>query len=204
VTARLRMLADDPDAERLIDALAPGMHEAGNPFLDWMFGDGELARTAVRRWMASERSEIAIRRVTVLEDDDVIVGAFVGVDGADMPGCARADSVVAMAVAGRAGRAVLLQRAATLAKVRRPVALDQWLLSKLWVSPAHRGCGLGRALAREFVAQGERRGLRRCRVDARIGDAHVIRLYESVGFEQRARSAETDPQLAVVEMVRES
>jgi len=203
VSRRLRALADDPDAERLIDVLAPGLHEAGNPYLDWLFGDAQVARRAVRRWMAGERSELALRRITVLEEGDAVLGAFVGVEGADMPTCARADGVAALAVVDRAARPALLRRAAEVADVRRPIEADQWLLSKLWVTREQRGRGLGRILVREFVAAGARRGLTRCRVDARCADAHVIYLYESEGFEQRATSPGGDPRLAVVEMVRE-
>ena len=203
MSERIRSLADDPEADRLVDALAPGLHEAGNPYLDWLFGDAEVARAAVRRFMASERSELSLRRVTVLERDGELVGAYVGVDGADMARCARADSMTALAVVGRAGRPALLRRAATLADARRPIDPDQWFLSKLWVRPEDRGHGFGRVLVNEFIATGERRGLHRCRVDARFGDAHVIGLYESAGFQRRGLTEAADGVVTVLEMVRE-
>ena len=203
MSRRLRELAYDPAAAQLIDDLAPGLHEAGNPYLDWLFGDPETALHAVCGWLRRDSSELSVRRVTVLERDERLAGAFVGVDGADMPACARADGVAALEAVGREGRAGFLRRARSAAGLRRPVEADQWLLSKLWVAPGERGAGLGRLLVREFVAAGERRGLPRCRVDARADDTPVLRLYESEGFEQRSVAHNPDGTIGVVEMVRE-
>ena len=203
MSVRLRALAEDPDAERLTDALAPGLYEAGKPYFDRMFGDPAAGVAAVRRYLASERSELSIRRVTVLEDGGELVGAFVGVEGADMPRCARADSLLALKLVGREGRAGFLRSAAALAELRRPIEADQWFMSKLWVTSERRGRGYARMLMREFVAAAERHGLPRCRVDAYEGDVPVLGLYESEGFEQRSIAHSADGTLGLIEMVRE-
>jgi len=199
----LRELAGDPDAARLIDVLAPGIHASGNPYFDWLFGDPDVALGVIKRCMARDSSEIAIRRVTVLERDGELLGCFIAVDGAEMARCARSDSVTALAAVGRAGRTAFLRRAAAAASLRRPIDADQWFWSKMWVDPKHRGAGLGRLIAEQVAADGDRRGFPRGRVDARPEDAHLIALYESVGYEQRGLTRTSDGIIGVIEMVRE-
>lgn len=199
----LRCLADDPGAKAAIPAVAPWIHEAGNPYLDWLLGGPRTARAAVERWMASERSEISIRRVTVLEREGRAIGGFAAIDGSALPACAKADSLAALALVGREGRGELLRRASALAGVRAPVEPDQWFLSKLGVLREHRRAGHGRTLLEAFLEAGERRGFRRWRVDARPEDAHVVGLYESAGFEVRAVRTSPEAGISVAEMVRQ-
>jgi ribosomal protein S18 acetylase RimI-like enzyme len=178
-----RDLATDDDAERHIPDVLPWVHEAGNPYFDFLFGDPETARRAVAAMLARERSEISIRRVTALIEDGRAVGGFVGLSGAEQAASAKADSLIALQVVGRDGRRGLLERAGAAAGLRRPPEPDEFFLSKLGVLEPYRRGGRGRALLERFLATGRDRGFRRFRLDVRQRDDHTVGLYRSAGFE---------------------
>jgi ribosomal protein S18 acetylase RimI-like enzyme len=62
---------------------------------------------------------------------------------------------------------------------------DAWL-EDLFVQPAERGGGVGRALADACVQRARERGCKRIQLDANERNAAAVSLYESLGF--RARS----------------
>jgi putative acetyltransferase len=66
-----------------------------------------------------------------------------------------------------------------------PHGEDEFELAKLCVTPKAQGKGLGRALAGAVLGHARRRGARRVVLvsSSRLGPA--LRLYESLGFEQR-------------------
>ena len=172
--------------------IEPWVHEAANPYLDWMLGSAELARTALRRWMAKDRSEISLTRAAGLYEGDAVVGGYIALTGADLAGAARADTLALLAVVPRARRAGVLARAAALSELRSPVDPDQWFLTKLGVLEAHRGQGHGGAAVEHFLAAGRALGLTRFRLDAWEPDAHVVAMYERAGFAPTARRESSD------------
>ena len=188
----LRPLGDDPDPGRRAREIAPWVHEAATPYLDWMLGSAGLARTAVERWIGQDRSELSLTRAVGLYEQDAVVGGYVGISGADLAGVAKADTLSLLAVVPRADRPGVLDRATALSALRRPVEPDQWFLSKLGVLESHRRGGRGRAVLEHFLDAGRVRGLRQFRVDAWEPDAHVVAMYEAAGFATvaRAESAE--------------
>jgi ribosomal protein S18 acetylase RimI-like enzyme len=178
-----RALAEDRDHQRHLPDLLPWVHEAGNPYFDWLLGDPGTARAAIEVWMRRSSSEIALERVVALFEDGRAVGGFVGLAGADLARCAKADSLVALKAVGREGRAELLRRAKAVAELRLPVDDDEWFLSKLGVLEPYRRGGRGRALLHEFLHRGEAQGFTRFRLDVWEQDEHTVRLYESAGFQ---------------------
>jgi len=177
-----RDLGREQDPERHIADVAPWVHEAGNPYFDYLFGDPETARRAVTAMLGRDASEISIRRVTALIEDDRAVGGFVGLSGEEQEGSAKADSLIALQAAGREGRRALLERAKIAADLRRPPEADQFYLSKLGVLEQYRRGGRGRALLERFLETGRERGFSRFRLDVRQRDEHTVRLYKSAGF----------------------
>jgi ribosomal protein S18 acetylase RimI-like enzyme len=177
-----RVLAGDPAPDERAREVEPWLHEAANPYLDWMLGSPELATAAIRKWMTKERSEISLSRLVGLYEDGGVVGGYVGLTGAELAAATRADTQALLAVVPREERAGVLRRAAALADLRRPVEEDEWFLSKLGVLESHRRGGRGRAVLDHFLDSGRERGLSRFRLDAWKPDSHVVGMYERAGF----------------------
>ena len=168
------------------------LHEAGNPYFDWFFGDAERARTVIERWLLRPDSEVSMQRVVLLLVDERIAGMFVGLDGAALARCRMADALAALREAGRspADRALLRTKLAG-PQLFAPVSRDEFYLSKLAVVPEMRGRGLGHDLLDAFLAAGRAAGCRRSRLDVAASNHAAIRLYRSAGFvacEERAKA----------------
>lgn len=84
-----RPLADDPHREDYLPAVLSWVHEAGNPYFDWFFGGAQRARRVLRTLIGSDSSEIAIRRVSVLLEEDTAIGGFMPSRGRSSPARAR-------------------------------------------------------------------------------------------------------------------
>lgn len=184
-----RPLADAPEPERLIPLAVPWVYDAGGAYFDSLFGGPESALSAVGRWMARDDSELSIRRVTLLLEDDQPVGGFLALDGAELLRCRKADALAAMRDAGREGRVMLRKRWQTSSGLRGTVEAGEFYLSKMGVLKGHRGRGLGRALAVEYLESGKRRGAHGFRLDVDADNQVAVALYTSLGFHTVSESA---------------
>jgi ribosomal protein S18 acetylase RimI-like enzyme len=68
----------------------------------------------------------------------------------------------------------------------RALTRDVCEMKRLYVAPAGRGLGLGRALAETIVAAGANLGYREMRLDTLPTMSSAIRLYETLGFNEIA------------------
>jgi GNAT superfamily N-acetyltransferase len=84
----------------------------------------------------------------------------------DLPLCAEVDGVVAGMAWARIDAA----------------ALQTAQVYQMWVEPAHRGRGIGRALLEEAISWALTRGARRVALGVTCGNAAASRLYAAAGF----------------------
>lgn len=176
-------LLDRVDRDTLAPDVVELIHAAGNPFYDWFLGGPARARAAVERLLERPSSEVAASRVTVLMDGDRLAGMYVGVEGADLAVCRKADTLALLQEVGsRRARRALAARMTQSRDLFPTVASDEFYLSKIGVATDLRGRGFGRALLEQYLATGESAGFRRFRLDVAADNAPAIALYHSLGF----------------------
>jgi GNAT superfamily N-acetyltransferase len=160
------------------------VHEAGNPYYDWFFGDPTASRSALRAWLARPESEISLERVVVARSLRTIVGAYVALSGADLRRARDADVLALFARVARrpAERARLIERLAIAQALFAPVGPEDWYLSKIAVVRRCRGQGIGRAITEEYLRSGFAVGFRRFRLDVSADNGHAVEIYRSLGF----------------------
>jgi ribosomal protein S18 acetylase RimI-like enzyme len=173
----------DFNIDRCIQSVLPLIHEAGNPYFDWLFGGPTVALSVLASRMRSPESEISIRDAIVAADSNGdVIGAFIALTGAELGARRKADAVAYLKHVGRSGRARLLQRMQESRDLFASVRADEFYLSKLGVRTDARGCGHARALVERFVSMGAARGLSHFVLDVGDGNVPALSLYRSMGF----------------------
>lgn len=104
----IRRLSDDPAPERYIPEALPWILEAGNPCFNWIFGGHEATWKNLSTWIRRSSSEVSITRVTLLVTDDGPVRGFIGLDGAELSLCRKADWLAILKEARGNGRTDLI------------------------------------------------------------------------------------------------
>jgi len=158
------------------------IHEAGNPYLDWFFGDSERARLTLERWVRRSSSEYALGRVRTVFAGDDLAGIYVGLGGAELAACRKADAVTVFKEAGAEGRSALRDRLAQRRGLFPEVTDDEFYLSNIGVAASQRGKGLCRQLLDMYLAEGRAAGYSRFRLDVSSANVPAQRLYETFGF----------------------
>ena len=178
---------------RDVPAVLPGVvalvHEAGNPYLDWLFGGRERASGAIAAWMLRPDSELSIDRVRIALVGDELAGTYISLAGSELRTCRQADALALIAETGQsqAARAALVERLTASKELFPPVRPDDFYLSKIGVVGKHRRKGLGRALTHEFLAAGREAGCRQFRLDVAADNEPAVRLYRSLGFHTESK-----------------
>jgi ribosomal protein S18 acetylase RimI-like enzyme len=173
----------DTNIDRCISSVLPLIHEAGNPYFDWLFGGPTVALSVLASRMRSQESEISIcDAVVALDSVGDVIGAFIALTGAELGARRKTDAVAYLKHVGRSGRARLLQRVQESRDLFASVRPDEFYLSKIGVRADTRGCGHGRALVERFVSMGVERGLTRFVLDVNDENASALHLYRSMGF----------------------
>ncbi|WP_214365550.1 GNAT family N-acetyltransferase [Pseudonocardia sp. H11422] len=185
----IRPLADSANAESLVADVLPWVHEAGNPYFDWLFDGAHVAMPVLASRMKSSSSEVSIREATLFVDSsDDAVGGFIAWSGADLQKRRRADAIAYLQSVGKPSRSPLMQRMRESRHLFATVEPDEFYLSKLGVRSDVRGLGYGRILADRFLTIGLVRGIRRFVLDVSASNIQALRLYESLGFQVAAKS----------------
>jgi ribosomal protein S18 acetylase RimI-like enzyme len=158
------------------------IHEAGNPYFDWLLGDSESARTVLETLVRTDSSELSIRRVSALVDSGKAIGGFIALGDRALRRCRNADALILMTGEGRHDAEGVRKRAMAAKHLFPPVRTNEYYLSKIGVLPNQRRRGLGTMLLAEFLASGRAAGFSRFRLDVSADNAPAIRLYDAAGF----------------------
>jgi ribosomal protein S18 acetylase RimI-like enzyme len=197
-----RCLSADAEATRQIPAAVGWVHEASQPFFDWVMGDRAVALRTLERWMHRPSSEVYIER-TVLLGDSEPVGGFIPISGVALRQCRQADALAAaLAVASRQ-RPRMLERLAAGRQLFPDVPPDALYLSRMGVPASARRHGRGRAIVQCYLELGRRQGFRRFMLDVWSGNAAAFALYRSLGFRPSSENHAPRAGMTYVRMARE-
>ena len=158
------------------------IHEAGNPYFDWLFGSPEEAQIALSDWMKRDTSEVAATRIEVVRDGEDEVGGFIGLDAADLRAARTADAIALVRGTAPAKRSALVAKLELARELFRVPDPGEFYLSKMGVHPSVRGRGHGRLVLDSFLARGRDLGAEVFSLDVAAGNERARRLYEDVGF----------------------
>ncbi len=189
------------DPESAIPQAQPWVMAASYPYYEWLLGSPELAQSTVFRWMKRPSSELFIRRVRFALCDSEIVGGYLGMAGHDLKKARMADAEALWTEADDAGRAALLQRIASTAKLFPPVSDDEFYMSKFGLNPSARGRGRAWRIAKEAIRDAFSQGFPQMRLDVRADNAVAIRLYQALGFELIHTAQSANGQLKYQSMI---
>lgn len=187
--------------------LARWIHEAGNPFADWYFGDPAVAAEITVEWMHRPDSEVHIGRALLLMDDGqpLPVGCVLGLGGRALAAARVADFAAFCAELGSGPEAdaVLDDVVPAGRALFAPVPDDAYYLSRVAIDPQRRGAGLGHALVGQVLDWARERGWRRVRLDVSADRAAAIRVYLAAGFRIVATGHSAAAGIAYHAMLRE-
>jgi ribosomal protein S18 acetylase RimI-like enzyme len=184
-----------------LEPMLPLVHEAGNPYFDWFFGDRNRARDALREWMNRRSSEVYVGRMVVATDGVDLIGGFIALPGAELEQCRSADAIAAMKTVGREGLSALRERMRIGQSLFPPVERDDFYLSKIGVLRNRRAHGFGQRLLERYLDEGRQRGLHRFRLDVSTDNESAIRFYERRGFGTLAESSAPEAEITYLAMV---
>jgi ribosomal protein S18 acetylase RimI-like enzyme len=186
--------------QELIVRLFPYVHEAGNPYFDYIFGGQDTARQTLDRWMRRASSEVFFERATLLRVQSEPVGGFIAMRGAEVNTCRKFDMAALTMGCGRSEREGLLKRLEVVRNLFPPVDEKDFYLSKFWVDSQHRGAGYARKLINAYLAVGRAQGFQRFRLDVCADNEPAIRAYRSAGFSVTHESSIPEAGLRYVAM----
>lgn len=182
----------EPAVAELIPVLAPVIYEASRPFADWYFGEPDVAAEIITEWMARPTAEVFVGRAMIAEAEDAgTMGCLIGLSGADLADCRRADFAAFCADLGSGPEAdeVLEQVVTAARELFPPVEADELYISRVAVRATWRNRGVGRALVGHACETYRRRGFRKCRLDVGADNIAAIRAYQAVGLRIIATSS---------------
>ncbi len=171
-------------SEHFIAKILPWVHEAGNPYFDFLFGGNAAAVSVLDRWMRRKSSEVSIARAALLHGQDEPVAGFIALSGSELNACRRVDMAALTMAGSRRQREEVLERLELVRDLFPLVKEDEFYLSKFWVDGRHRGAGHARELMNSYLAAGRTQGFTRFRLDVCADNERAVRVYRSFGFKE--------------------
>lgn len=166
---------------RIAHAL-PWIHEASNPYWDWLWGSPTEARAQLREWLSRPNSELSAQHVVCLSEGDRIVGGYIALPGREVQACRKADLLALMNYLRRNARESMIARMRQARSLFASVAENEFYLSRMGVASSARGRGVARRLVEMFLQQGRAAGFNQFRLDVAVDNERAIRLYRAAGF----------------------
>jgi ribosomal protein S18 acetylase RimI-like enzyme len=198
-----RALSDDPDRVRFLPEVLPWVHEAGNPYFDWVFGGPDQARRTLGDWMQRNSSEVSLTRVVLLLEAEAPLGGFISMGGGELLLCRKADTLAVLNEPDKTRKAELSSRLEATRGLFPLVGADQYYLSKVGIAAYARGQGLGRVLTEAYLERGRSAGFTRFRLDVCSENQPALRLYTSLGFRVVSESVSDEAKLRYLALVKE-
>lgn len=175
-------LKKDTDLARHVPHVLPWLHEAGNPYFDWFFGNAQTAQSILGRWIVRPSSEVSLKRTVVLQEDGRIIGGIIGMNGTDLALCRKADTLALMRDWPPSDRESIVRRMRESAGLFHIPDAHHYYLSKIGLLPEARRKGFGRMLLEAFLVKGSAGGFTRFMLDVSADNALAVKLYMSAGF----------------------
>lgn len=188
----------------LTAAYVAGVHDAGNPYFDFLFGDAETATRVLRSWVRRSSSEVALERshVALADDGATLAAGYVLLPAEELRRCRSADLMALLTARGTVPRDVLRQRLEATRGLFTTAEPGDWYLSKVWVHPSLRSRGLARDVLADILGRAAERGARRVCLDVHEEREAAVRLYRRAGFTIAERRTASGGGLAYLSMHR--
>jgi len=178
----LKRLSDIERTGLIISNNTSLIHDASNPYWDWLWGSASEALAQLRAWFDRPNSEISVNRILCIADGQRILGGLIALSGRELQQCRRADFLMLMQYSRRNHCEGLMARMRQASQIFSTVSEDEYYLSRIGVMPYAQGRGLGKQLMKEYIDNGTANGFKRFRLDVAISNLQAIRLYEASGF----------------------
>lgn len=197
------------DAERAQSQLRiaqtlPWLHEASNPYWDWLWGSPIESLAQLREWLGRPNSELSAQRVVCLSERDSITGGYIALSGNEVQVCRKADLLALMNCLRRKPNESMMTRMRQARSLFAGVAESEFYLSRMGVTSSARGHGVGRRLMELFLQEGRCKGFSVFRLDVSLDNERAIRLYRAVGFTVARDSAIAGTPIRYYSMVMSS
>lgn len=189
---KLGPLSDLQHTAAIVSDTARWVHDASNPYWDWLWGSSAEAPLQVVKWIERSTSEIAAERIVVVRDESSILGGYIAMAGADLQRCRRADFLTLANYARSSKDADILSRIRQAGLVFGPVSDDSYYLSRIGVQNSARGKGLGRMLMESYLETGRASGFINFILDVSSDNRQAIELYRRMGFVITGTAEPTD------------
>jgi ribosomal protein S18 acetylase RimI-like enzyme len=188
--------------ENRIAQILPWLHEASNPYWDWLWASPTEARIRLEEWLRRPSSEFSEKHVVCWNEGARMVGGYIALPGQELQICRKGDLLALMNYLRRNPHESVIGRMRQARSLFASVAETEFYLSRIGVSSSARGCGVGRLLLEMFIQEGRGRGFNQCRLDVSTDNERAVRLYHAAGFAVASESAIAETPIRYYSMVK--
>ncbi len=185
---KFKELRHEQDIEPYIPQVIHLIYEAGLPFYDYLLGNSENAYSCLEQMVRKESSEVFIRNVTVLVEDNEVVGGLLALDSSKLKECRISDSEILFNFFKYESEDQLLNKLTVAQELFKHLPISEYYLSKITVAQNHRRKGYGRELFQRYLDKGKELGYSRFSLEVSGTNTSAKNLYKSFGFQIQSRS----------------